>query len=151
MNTSMPSANRTVPASAAWLGGLGAIPFVSLAAGPWFLPEHAVLLLFALKTYGAVILSFLGGVHWGLAMARSPDAPGWGDLTLSVAPSLVAWPALLLPGRVGFIVLAAGVFAMLIVDLQLTRRGLAPAWYPGIRTPLSLVVTACLILGSVAS
>lgn len=59
-----------VPPAAAALGLAGVLPFAatalaSLAAAPW-----GDLALLALLAYGAVILSFLGGIEWGLASAR---------------------------------------------------------------------------------
>ena len=144
------AAEQRVPTEAAWLGGLGAIPFVGFSAGAWFSPEHASLALVALRAYGAVILSFLGGVHWGLAMRRAPASPGWSALTLSVMPSLVAWPALLLAPRYGLAVLAVAVALMLYVDTSLSRQGLAASWYPRLRQPLSVVVTVSLIAGALA-
>jgi hypothetical protein len=43
----------------------------------------------ALMLYGAVILSFLGGIRWGAAL--SGDGAEGAVLTLSVVPSLAAW------------------------------------------------------------
>lgn len=141
---------RRVPASAAWLGGLGAIPFAGLAAVAWTVPDYSALALSALRSYGAIILSFLGGIHWGLAMIRSPSSPSLQALTLSVLPSLVAWVGLLLDPRAGLVLLAAAIIAMLAVDISLTRRGLAPEWYQALRVPLSIVVAICLTAGVLA-
>ncbi len=51
------------------LGALGLIPFIVLSLAMLF--GAATLLSFptasALSAYGAVILSFLGGIRWGLA------------------------------------------------------------------------------------
>ena len=59
----------SVPSAAAWLGGLGIIPFVGISlATPFAADVLKGPLSFALMTYGAIILSFLGGVHWGLAI-----------------------------------------------------------------------------------
>jgi hypothetical protein len=144
-----------VPASAAWLGGLGALPFLGLAGAAAFLSgSHRGLASQALEAYGAVILSFLGGVHWGLAMGSHR---GQGDrtglaprLVVSVAPSLVGWLAVLVGGSTGLAILAVGVAAMLFVDLRATRLGQAPPWYPKLRIPLSLVVIAALLVGAMA-
>jgi len=43
----------------------------------------------ALMLYGAVILSFLGGIRWGAALSN--DGAEGSVLTLSVVPSLAAW------------------------------------------------------------
>ena len=139
-----------VPAAAAWLGGLGLIPFAGLAAATVLLegaPKLAA--AHALSAYGAAILSFLGGVHWGLAIAgeavRTNLAP---RLVLSVTPSLIAWSALLVPPAGGLLVLAASVAALLWIDLRMTRLAQAPAWYPKLRIPLTCGVVAALLAGA---
>ena len=142
------------PASAAWLGGLGAIPFVGLSAAVLFLSGPVrVAAVQALLAYGAVILSFLGGVHWGLAMAGTDGADRdrlWLRLIVSVTPSLAAWAALLVGGRAGLFVLAASVAAMLWVDLRATRLAQAPRWYPALRIPLTVVVVTALLVAAFA-
>lgn len=148
----MPIESTTVPSSAAWLGGLGALPFVALAGATPLLdgaPRPAV--AYALLAYGATILSFLGGIHWGLAIspASGPDNPRLAArLILSVMPSLVAWVALLVAGNAGLLLLATAVAAMLAIDLRATRLGDAPPWYPKLRIPLSGVVVASLLVGA---
>lgn len=73
------------------LGYGGLLPFALLTAALWALdPGHRLhsLALTGLLAYGAVILSFLGAVHWGLVLARpGPRAPLL--LALGVVPSLV--------------------------------------------------------------
>jgi uncharacterized membrane protein len=138
------SSNR-VPVNAAWLGGLGAVPFIGLALLAVVTDIDDARALQALAAYGAVILSFLGGIHWGLALARTPAAPSTNALILSVVPSLVGWCALLMERRSGLILLALTVIAVYFVDAALTRRGQAPAWYPRLRLPLSFIVSSCLL------
>jgi hypothetical protein len=143
-----------VPADSAWLGGLGAVPFVALAValpgldGP---PRNFVIQ--ALLGYGAVILSFLGGIHWGIAIAprATPEAAGRGlRLAWSVVPSLVGWAALLAPPVTGLLALGIAFAVMLGADLRATKLGVAPAWYPRLRFPLSLTVVAALMVAAVS-
>ena len=148
----MTATNNFVPSSARWLGALGAVPFLGLAGVTPFLsdvPRTAV--VHALAAYGAVILSFLGGIHWGLAIA-DPGGTTSGTLRarliLSVMPSLMGWVALLVPARSGLFLLAAAVATMLWVDIRATRLGQAPSWYPRLRVPLTCVVVATLLLGA---
>ena len=103
--------------------------------------------------YGATILSFLGGVHWGLAIvfqSGADDPELRNRLIVSVIPSLAAWVALLFPEKTGLLMLAAAMAAMLWVDLRATRAGNAPQWYPKLRIPLTCVVVAALLLGASA-
>lgn len=143
-----------VPSSAAWLGGFGAVPFIGLAAAAPFLSGPTkILVSHAMAAYGALILSFLGGVHWGLAIGskRGSDRGKLPSrLILSVIPSLVGWFALLIGETKGLFILAAAVATMLWVDLRATSLGDAPPWYPKLRIPLSLVVIAALLIGAMA-
>jgi hypothetical protein len=133
---------------------LGVIPF-ALLAGAGFVPSSPFQdqAGFALAAYGAVILSFLGGIHWGLAIAESGAERGQGAfdrrLATSVAPALVAWCALLLPDRATLPVLAAGFALMLAVDWLAAQRAEVPSWYPKLRWPLTTAVVICLGLGTV--
>ena len=144
------SGTPNVPSAAAWLGGLGMIPFVALLFAKTFSSD--VLnprLSFALLAYGAIILSFLGGVQWGLAIAVPQiDSILWRRLTLSILPSLVAWVALVMPYSIGFFILAGAFVAMLLVDVQASRVQEAPAWYQKLRWPLSCGAVAALVIGA---
>lgn len=138
---------KDVPQAAFVLGFLGAVPFVGLAllgvlGGP--LGDWARV---ALLAYGAVILSFMGGVHWGWAMAA--DEPSYARLGTSVLPSLLGWAGLLVGGTPGFIILAVSFAALLWLDLQAIAEGRAAPWYRSLRWPLTVIVVASLIIASV--
>lgn len=152
--SSNPPATR-VPMPALWLGALGAIPFVGLAAGGFLADDgNRDAVVFALAAYGAVILSFLGGIHWGLAMAGFGTAVGrnlsLGRLSLSVVPSLIGWASLLLPSPAGLAVLAGAFAGMLALDALAARRRQVPAWYLRLRWPLTLTVVASVTAGAFA-
>jgi hypothetical protein len=136
---------------ARWLGFAGLLPFFGMLAlalfGPPVLEGFAVA---ALGTYGAVILSFLGAVHWGLALG-SPEAParGW-RLVLGVVPALIAWVALLLEAGPSLALLAAGLVGTALVETLADRRGLLPAGYLALRWMLSLAAGLSLGLAALA-
>jgi len=44
----------------------------------------------ALLLYAAIILSFMGAIHWGLGIANADD-PSARLLVISVIPPLIAW------------------------------------------------------------
>jgi hypothetical protein len=85
----------------------------------------------------------MAGIHWGIAMVR--DEAGWRQLGISVGPALVGWASLLIGGAAGLVVLAIAFTALLGYDLAEVRAGRAPAWYPTLRWPLTLVVVVCLL------
>lgn len=141
----------SIPVPARWFGLTGAIPFVALSIGGAFLSgAHQSLAYFTLVAYGAVILSFLGGVHWGRAIktfdqVAVADKFLWVSLGISVVPSLIGWLTLLVPLAIGLPVLAASFAAMLLIDLQTVKSGQFPTWYGNLRVILSVIVIASLL------
>ena len=133
----------TIPKAACWLGFAGLIPFflAAVIGLVWSTPLHEISLK-ALLAYGAVILSFLGGIRWGLAIATSKSSGLLGPLAISVAPALLGWVALLVPSSVGLVLLALG-FAVM-ADFRLST---APYWYATLRLPLSIGAIVCLLIG----
>ena len=119
------------------------VPAPAGAAGAWLLDGprlDAVLELLA--AYAAVILSFMGAIHWGLAMRGAPRAGR--AMALSVLPALLAWFALSIPPGGGLAVTAVGFAGVYWMDARAVAAGAAPAWYRRLRIPLTLAVLACL-------
>ncbi|QJQ98197.1 DUF3429 domain-containing protein [Halomonas sp. PGE1] len=128
------------------LGLAGLLPFLALAGSAWLAPlAWQLVAIPAFLYYSAVILSFLGGVQWGVAMSLEPDdSAGFRRrLALSMAPSLIAWPALLLHPATGAWVLIAGFLVVRLHECGRTSRELLPTWYQSLRTLLTVVVVAC--------
>ncbi|MGF1453786.1 MAG: DUF3429 domain-containing protein [Alphaproteobacteria bacterium] len=148
----MISRDTRVPKPAAFLGFFGAVPFVAGAVLIWLVPSsQATIPLLGQSFYAAVILSFMGGVRWGLAMVGELPSR-FGPLALSVTPALMAWAALLvlmlLPGAgapVALVLMILGFAGLLWSDLRASRAGVAPAWYPNLRIPLTLIVVGSLL------
>lgn len=143
---------KAVPQAAKWLGALGAIPFIVFATSSimfdGLLQAQA---WFALVAYGAVILSFLGGIHWGLAIAEYGtrlDRKPWRRLLISVVPSLIGWTALMMPSVPGLLLMTAAFALMLWIDVTASKQSETPPWYPSLRWPLTLVVMSSLIVGA---
>jgi hypothetical protein len=95
-----------------------------------------------LTAFAACALSFLGAVHWGLAMREQPVPAA--RLAISTLPVLVGFVALAIGGRAGLTVMAAGFLGALAYDIYGARRGFVPAWYPRLRWPLTGIVLVCL-------
>ena len=138
---------RPVPPWAARLGYAGLLPFIALAAAAWLAPlVYRGQAAHALLAYGATIASFLGAIHWGLAM-RERLMPPTGALVWGVFPSLVAWVALLLPLSQGLVTLALLLGICLAVDWRnYPVYGLRP-WL-AMRLHLTVVAAMSLLAGS---
>ena len=145
------------PPAARLLGLAGLLPQLAalgaVLVGPeaWFFPALATAYL-----YAVLIFSFLGGTWWGLA-ARTAQPPGW-CYVVAVLPSLIAlasavpwmtgdpWPqpSLML---IGMLILLSP-----LVDRALTRAGMAPDWWLGLRVQLSVGLgLTTLVLGLIPS
>lgn len=128
-----------LPRGAIQLGWAGVLPFFALALLAW-LPPWRDPAAQALLAYGAVILSFLGGVRWGRAMA---SGAGTGQFAAAVVPSLWGWLAWLLLSPLPALCVLAGGFALVA---RWDARGdalSAPDSFRRLRRGLSLAVLAC--------
>ncbi len=132
------------------LGYGGLIPFVGLAAGIWLAqPDSAAPLAQALVGYAATIASFLGAIHWGLAM-RGSRLGTTGPLVWGVVPSLLAWVALLMPPVPALVVLTLLLIACYGVDRKLYARQHVQQWL-GLRLALTIVASASCMAAALGS
>lgn len=143
------------------LGLLGLAPFAAL--GSWLFlaglfapfPRLAAMLL----AYGGCVLSFLGAIHWGLALRR-PDiisARGTAEqdrrhLLLGAGAPLWAWLSLcigwLASIRWGFIFEIAGFTAVFVLEREAGRRGALPQGYLPFRAVLTAGAVFFLLLAA---
>lgn len=134
----------------AGLGYAGLLPFLALAGAAWLAPlPYRAQAGFALLAYGATIASFLGAIHWGLAM-RGPLAPPGRLFVWGVFPGLMAWVALLLPLPQGLVTLALLLVICLAVDWRTYPLYGLRGWL-SMRLHLTLVASTCLLGGAVAA
>lgn len=155
--TSITKDQKTLKQWANILGYSGTIPFISLAvillvdassttpaaSGP----AASGLAASALHLYGAIILSFLGGLHWG-RIACNPDikpSDKW-FLIYSVIPSLMGWSSYLLSDiwQGAALMLIAGFIISYVIDIRFIRLGAWQSWMKPLRTNLTLI--ACFSL-----
>lgn len=134
------------PKPALLLGFAGLVPFVAPTLFMAMTESYCTDLAFAQLTYGAAILSFLGGARWGFALPEgSPARPDWINLANSVVPSLLAWVAVLMGdsivAAVTMIVMGLGV--SLHYDLSLLPT--YPSWFKALRSVLTVVAFFSLI------
>ena len=125
------------------LGYAGLMPFVVFSIGCWIPLPYIDNVPYILITYGAVILSFMGAVHWGVAMA-SKDQQRGSYIIASVIPALIAWLALLLPHSLALGLLLAGFIGLYGYDRSVEKVQELPGWYIPMRTRLTAVVVLCL-------
>jgi glutaredoxin len=140
----------SVPRAAHWLGYAGLIPFVAALLG-FTLGGETRQEYFAQQfvAYAAVIFSFVGAVHWGLALHSGRTSTM--RLSISILPALLAWAALLLPAVAAAWLLLAGFVVLRAWEASPPVATTLPPWYRQLRTRLTIAVTLLLLLFALAA
>lgn len=145
----MPAAAPTVLEPPLWgrrLGAAGLLPFVAGALLVWLVrPEAHPYVTLGLSAYAALIVCFLGGIHWGVAMhEEAPEAAlfAWG-----VLPSFVAWIGVMMPPSAGLVVHGVMLLVCYGVDRRVYPRHGLTHWLT-LRFRLSAVASLCCFLGA---
>jgi Protein of unknown function (DUF3429) len=129
----------------------GVAPFVLCLLGIALLPNYAAreLAQRIAISYGAVVLAFIGAVHWGLALAgrlswRAARVVG------AIAPALLGVAATVLGGQHGLALLVVGFGVFWLYEHRVVGTELPPA-YLSLRRNLSLAVCTLLALTLILS
>jgi hypothetical protein len=163
----------SVPFEAYALGLAGTLPYWATSFFTLFLswnldhpiPTDSALLnhvlfdhdtaLFWLKTlepiqvgYGAVLISFLGAIHWGLELAEKHRAPGRTPqrYIIGVSAPLFACSTIFMPLEWALISQFFAFCFMYSFDFRATVRGWLPPWYATYRFVLTGVVGSAIVL-----
>ncbi|KAI5821162.1 hypothetical protein BZA77DRAFT_238265, partial [Pyronema omphalodes] len=158
----------TVPKEVFWIGMGGLVPYVVTSFSTIYLAwdinyaaahngegylvskETADHLLHIFEPVqiglGAIILSFLGAVHWGLEMARYGGSFPYYRYGLGVLAPAIGWSTVILPLNSALMAQFIGFVGMYFIDSQVTIWGWAPTWYSTYRFILTFVVGACCII-----
>lgn len=157
MNTAPPRALSPTPDPARrlidLLGYGGLLPFAGLALLLWLVkPELTPWVAIALAAYAALIASFLGGIHWGVAWLRMERGQGGTrpHLVWGVLPSLLAWPGVVMPAYAGLVWLALVLVLCYLVDRKLYAQAGLSDWL-ALRFRLSAVAALCCLIGAGAT
>lgn len=146
---SEPHIDTRIPAPALILGLAGLIPFLAAAAAQWLAlpllaPETGLRLA---VVYGAIILSFLGGIRWGTAIGPYDTGRQGLEFPASVLGSLAGLAAAFLPAIPGLALLIAGFLMQGLWDVMSVDAGRLPAWFGRLR----MILTAGAVISLVAA
>ncbi|KAJ9149455.1 hypothetical protein NKR23_g4218 [Pleurostoma richardsiae] len=101
--------------------------------------------------YGAVIISFLGAIHWGLEYAEKTPLLERTRFRygLGVLAPMVAWPTLLMPVQFALTAQFGAFIGLYLADTRATYRGWAPPWYATYRFVLTFIVGSAILISLV--
>ena len=125
------------------LGYSGLIPFITFSIGSWLPSPYHSYSVTILISYAAIILSFMGAIHWGVAMANKEKTHTRYYLS-SIIPALAAWLSLLVPEIFSLFILATGFALLISYDIAVEKSQDFPAWYIPMRIRLTIIVLLCL-------
>jgi hypothetical protein len=131
------------------LGYSGLIPFIVLSIASWLQIPLDTDVISMLVTYAAIIFSFMGAVHWGIAISSNQDSSEY--FIVSVIPALIACPALLAPQTYALLLLLFGFIVLYAYDRSVQKEQQLPGWYLPMRKRLTIVVVICLSSALLAS
>ena len=145
-------ARDQIPSSALALGLAGLIPFAAGALSLWvplgpLTPELGLKLV---VSYGAIILSFLGGIRWGTAIGPYDARRQGREFAASVLGSLAGLAAIFLPSVPALTLLIAGFLMQALWDVTSVEAGRLPSWFGKLRMLLTAGVVISLIAALVA-
>ena len=126
---------------------LGLLPFFASALGPWILPESEVQLTRFLLFYSAVILVFLAGAMWAIALFVGPAYVSPARRHIHIAILFSLWPvgAYFLMDAYAIALMAMG-FLLLLFWEKCFFKTIYPAWYQVFRHKITFIVVACHML-----
>ena len=125
------------------LGYAGLIPFLTFSIGCWLPLPYVTDAVFVLIAFAAVIMSFMGAIHWGAAMSSNSNKHSQ-QLVVSVVPALAAWLALMISTVPALTILLTGFILLYLYDNAVEKSQDFPSWYIPMRKNLTIVVTLCL-------
>ncbi|KAB8304726.1 hypothetical protein EYC80_004083 [Monilinia laxa] len=157
---------REVPKESLIIGAAGVLPFAATSAstvylaydinhahatgqGMLFSPETAHQLLDYITPiqvgYGAVIISFLGAIHWGLEYAGYGGHHSYRRYMIGVVSPAVAWSTIFMPIEYALISQFTAFTLLYFTDARATVRGWCPPWYSTYRFVLTFIVGASIV------
>lgn len=125
---------------------LGAIPFIFLSYLNFINYQNIFSLntSFIVLAYGAIILSFISGIHFCYAILQ--DKFSQELLVLSNIIALISWLSLLLNSVLGITILIFALFVNLLIDYKACKLGIIPNWFFSLRLRITLIVIISLTL-----
>jgi hypothetical protein len=144
--------SHSIPGVALLLGLAGLIPFAAGAAALWtpLAPLTPDLGLKLVTTYGAIILSFLGGIRWGTAIGPYDTRRQGLEFSASVLGSLAGLAAVFIPPVPALTLLITGFLMQALWDVTSVESGRLPSWFGKLRMLLTAGAVVSLTAALVA-
>jgi len=121
----------------------GTLPLIGCAFA-MALSVNVIDIGFFARAYGAVIISFLCGMHWAIYLFFSNNCPR-NLLISSNSIALIAWLILITPfNKISLLLQPVCFLYLLILDMKLHDAGILPEWFYNVRRNATVTVLLCL-------
>ena len=117
------------------LGYAGVIPVAGLLVLAWSSAAWQHQAVNSATIYAALILSFLGGIHWGFATSGFASSK---HFLISVVPSLWAWSVFAATDFFTILGIIFGLITFLVYEQRCDLLERYPEWYLPLRKHLTL-------------
>jgi hypothetical protein len=123
----------------------GTLPLIACAVLS-FLPQPEIDVMMFARTYSAIIVSFLCGIHWAVYLFFAEKCSR-NLLITSNLVALIVWLLLLSTNSLLTTMLQIVCFLYLLtLDLRLHNAGLLPEWFYRLRRNATVIVVLCLCM-----
>lgn len=123
---------------------LALLPFPALLVLAWMSPAG---LAPALLSYAALMAAMLGGPHWLVATGPFGRARIAAEGLSALAVLAAAWLALIAPAYLGFLILIAAFFLLILRDALAEEAAERPGWFTRWRAYIAAGAAATCVLG----
>ncbi|MET0482067.1 MAG: DUF3429 domain-containing protein [Aestuariivirgaceae bacterium] len=131
---------ETIPRAALWLGVAGALPFwiaaLSFFTGIGMTEGQSLAVALA---YGGLMLSFLGGIRWGVALGAPDERQRARAMIGGAMPVLAGLAAFFLAPPIGLSLIIIALFVQALADVMSADRGALPGWFGRLRALLTVL------------
>jgi hypothetical protein len=138
---------ETIPRAALWLGIAGSLPFWIAAlcffTGIGMTEGQALAVALA---YGGLMLSFIGGIRWGVALCSVDDRQRAREMIGGAVPVAVGLAAFFLAPAIGLSLIIIALFVQALADVMSADRGHLPRWFGRLRALLTALAVVPVIL-----
>lgn len=122
---------------------LALLPFPALLVLAWMSPAG---LAPALLSYAALMAAMLGGAHWLVATGPFGRARIAAEGLSGLAVLAAAWLALIAPAYLGFLILIAAFFLLILRDALAEEAAERPGWFTRWRAYIAAGAAATCVL-----
>lgn len=123
---------------------LGVLPFYLSAIAVFFNfnQNHAV---FLFRSYGAMIVSFIAGIHWTISVKDINNKAFWLIWTSNII-ALMGWSSIIINNAIyGLYVLAMALLLLIYIDYKLFKLQQIELWFIKLRWRATLLVIISMI------